>query len=272
MKRIGLFLAGAAVLSLVATPKANAVLLAYEGFNYATGTLSGQNDGTGWAGAWSSNDAAGTVQVAGLTKPNITTTGNRFRTDGDNQGIFRTLGAARNTAGTTTWGSFLMRVDGTLNDYAGLSLFTGTGSERFFIGRLFGNPIQYGVEAAGIQDRTIRSSTAVDATTRLLVFSLTSIGADTTVSLYIDPATGGAAPTTADATTFRPNFVFDTIRIQAGQSGLARYGFDEVRFGTTFADVTPGAVVVVPEAGSLALILPALGVLGAVIVRRRNAA
>ena len=37
--------------------KVNADLLAYEGFDYDPGSLSGQNGGTGWGGAWS----AGTV-------------------------------------------------------------------------------------------------------------------------------------------------------------------------------------------------------------------
>ena len=40
--------------------------------------------------------------------------------------------------------------------------------------------------------------------------------------------------------------------------------------GTAFQPLFQGTTVVVPEAGSLALILPALGVLGVVIVRRRK--
>ena len=186
--------------------------------------------------------------------------------------MFRTLAAGRNTANTTTWGSFLVRLDGTANEYAGLSLFIGDGDERLFIGKLF-QQNNYGIEASGLgSGSAVPTSTPVDATTRLLVYSLVSVGGNTTASLFIDPTIGGADPTTADATVTRPDFVLDTIRIQAGTTSPAQYAFDEVRLGTTFADVTPSNAVVIPEAGSLALLLPTLGVLGAVIVRRRMVA
>ncbi len=53
-------------------------LLAYEGFDYAAGTLNGQNGGSGWSGAWTwTYGSGGSLGVAatGLTYTGLTTTG-----------------------------------------------------------------------------------------------------------------------------------------------------------------------------------------------------
>ena len=52
---------------------------------------------------------------------------------------------------------------------------------------------------------------------------------------------------------------FDTISISDGQTS----GFDEIRFGTTLADVTPGAI---PEPSSLSL----LALASLALLRRRK--
>jgi hypothetical protein len=52
--------------------------VAYDGFNYGTGTLAGQNGGTGWTSAWINDYTSGAsfnVSATGLTYPGLTTTG-----------------------------------------------------------------------------------------------------------------------------------------------------------------------------------------------------
>ena len=53
--------------------------VAYDGFNYTSGTtLSGQNGGTGWTGAWTNDYGPGVsfvVNGSGLTYPNLATSG-----------------------------------------------------------------------------------------------------------------------------------------------------------------------------------------------------
>ena len=55
---------------ITATPAARASLMAYEGFNYATGggNLTGQNGGFGWSGGWQGvNNGASDVQATSLS-------------------------------------------------------------------------------------------------------------------------------------------------------------------------------------------------------------
>ena len=61
-----------------ASIQAQMITNAYEGFNYSSGPLAGQNGGTGWSGAWVKDYGPGsTLQVSstGLTYPGLTTTG-----------------------------------------------------------------------------------------------------------------------------------------------------------------------------------------------------
>src|SRR5262245_4471834 len=66
-------LVASAAICFATSSDAWAVLLAYEGFDYAAGNIVGQNGGTGWAGAWDVGDAS-----SGLT---VTQTGSLGYTD-----------------------------------------------------------------------------------------------------------------------------------------------------------------------------------------------
>lgn len=73
-----LLVAGAVVLGLlVQAPQASAdtlTTIAYEGFDYPTGSLTGRNGGSGWSGAWTGGSPLG-VNSTGLTYPGLTTVG-----------------------------------------------------------------------------------------------------------------------------------------------------------------------------------------------------
>jgi MYXO-CTERM domain-containing protein len=96
----------------------------------------------------------------------------------------------------------------------------------------------------------------------LLVYKI-EFGAGTTtgnerVSLFVNPALG-TEPATASASALDVgSFIFDRIRIQAGNGDSG--SVDEIRFGTTYADVVPE-----PSAALMA----ALGVFSLVLRRRR---
>jgi hypothetical protein len=58
--------------------RAQFTTVAHEGFNYSSGSLAGQNGGTGWTSAWINDYASGTsfdVSATGLSYPGLTTTG-----------------------------------------------------------------------------------------------------------------------------------------------------------------------------------------------------
>lgn len=58
--------------------RAQLTTIAYEGFNYETGSLDGQNGGTGWGGAWANDYWPGTslvVSGTGMTYSGLSTSG-----------------------------------------------------------------------------------------------------------------------------------------------------------------------------------------------------
>lgn len=69
-------------------------VVAYDGFDYTTGAIAGQNGGIGWGGAWT---AAGVVESGSLSYPvdeddnGLPSVGNRYRTSGTNNAADRVL-------------------------------------------------------------------------------------------------------------------------------------------------------------------------------------
>jgi hypothetical protein len=76
--RIGMIcrrvLAALFILGFCATARAQFTDIVYDGFNYAAGTLNGQNGGTGWTGAWTNGYTAGAslqVSATGMSYPGL---------------------------------------------------------------------------------------------------------------------------------------------------------------------------------------------------------
>ena len=77
--------------TLLSGGKCHAVLLGYDGFDYAVGSnITGENGGSGWANAWSGSTPSATVgdrdvQSPGITYPALETLGNKAFISAANQ-------------------------------------------------------------------------------------------------------------------------------------------------------------------------------------------
>lgn len=229
-----------------------AALISYEGATYEpTNSLNGLNGGIGWTNAWTGNNH---VLPGGLNYPGLLTASNRFLTEA-RQSSFRTpatngFGHLLRTDGrwgrdgTELWISFLIRRENTsIADYAGLSLFNDN-AERIFVGtpnqqERWGLVPQVSGAAISLSGRSVAKSETALLVTRL------SYGPTNRAELFVNPQPG-VTPTMPDArasnqSNLASTFAFNRFRIEGGSAGAA--SIDEIRFGETYADVTP----VVPE-------------------------
>lgn len=254
------------LLALSAEVDAQASLIFYDGFDYAPGAIAG-------VGGWT-NSGEGTVASPGLayvdsTLAQLSSTGNRLDSDlSDNTSFasFRNLGNSYDTNGQTIYISFLARMDenvaGPRNRFAGVSLM-GSGGEHFFMGAGGGSGT-WGID----NKQSIANSSAAVTNLTLLVYRLdytTGNPTSGTTSLFINPDLANM-PAVADVTLANaPAFSFDQIRVHAGgfgENSLNEFEVDEIRIGTTWADVTP-----VPE--PMAATLFGAGLSGLALRRRR---
>ena len=229
----------------------SAALISYDGAAYeATNSLNGLNGGTGWTNAWNGpND----VLTGGLNYPGLLAQSNRFAVDAnlattrasfrtpDTNGFDHLLRSDRRwgRAGTEVWVSLLMRRETSdIATYAGLSLFN-LSVEQLFIGTP-NNEEHWGVHLPVLGGgTTVSSRRIVRNETVLLVARLTFpiSGPTNRVDLFVNPKPG-VVPTTPDATrTVNTPIAFTQLRLEGGSPGTA--SFDEIRFGETYADVTP---------------------------------
>jgi hypothetical protein len=244
---------------------ARGALTVYEPFNYPAGSVVGDNSGTGFGGAYT---GTGNVTSPGLAYQNLNTAGNTFTTastpTAGNLGVFRTLATPIDTnTGGTIYISFLASLpQATVPSYGGVSLFSGgTATEELFLGKPSNTP-NYGYDAKFGAAGIATNGPAASTTPALLVYRLTFSAAGETISAYYNPTPGAAEPAVAGSTSVIPEGTFaatlTSIRLQSGDQPI---NFDEVRIGTTFADVTP-----VPEPASAGL----LAGVGALMLGRRR--
>jgi hypothetical protein len=254
---------------------ARADLIAYEGFNYPVGTnLNGQNGGSGFAGAWAPGGFNAsifnhlTIGAGSLAFDNLLTSGNHASAGATTAiaGLTRPLAQSLGAPGTTAYLSFLLRPEGVLgqgvfNGFFGVTLETQGGSEpQLFIGKPGGGDLNsYVLENRGGVGQVSSGAAAVVGDTVLLVVRADFTAGNDRITLYVNPTPGGPEPTSG---TVKADANFGTI------TGLTLYSsgafsIDELRVGTTFADVTPvpaiGPGAAVPEPASLSLLGLGLG-------------
>ena len=249
------------IAALLLTTVAHAASIATEQFIYPAGGIAGQNGGSGFASSWR---GGGTVDAVGQTYPGLPTNGGGFVSNGGNGANFRDLGSTYGADGTTIFVSLLISAQPgfttTNPDYAGFSLFDGgdlKANERFYLGQTFRQGV-YGFVREGDSDNF--SSGPVSTASTFLVAEINFLPGADKVSLYINPTTGLAAPNGTPTTASVTSFNFDRLRIQTGFN-TAAFKFDEIRIGTTYADVSP-----VPEPTSMLL----LGISGTALLARRR--
>lgn len=258
---------------------AHATLLVYEGFDYPTNTtIAGQSGGSLWTNAWAFGSSQGLATnvagslgytdvngrslqtsggslVVGNPGGSTSTTANPTRTLNGN------LSAGTNTTagpGRTNWISFLYQrlnfIPGPYFRQANLGLFEG-GTERGDVGApntSATNFHQLSLWGSGPHNNAMAfQSPAHPITSGSCYFILMKIVTDAATNndtayvwfnwtnLLVEPS-----PSTATLTNAEVNFsAVNIVRFQAGNANSsgsnAVFQADELRLGTTFADVTP---------------------------------
>jgi hypothetical protein len=247
----------AATLALFSAGSASAALTAYDGFTgYPAGDLTGNNGGSGWSGAYTDTGNSTVIDATGLNRSGLMTVPGSVRTN-DGSGTtalnFRNLGLIHGDDETETWISFLGRRNGptAINLFAGVSFYNtngaGTADGEVSFASTTSGPLVWRILDLGAAVSANTTAAITPDVTDLLVAriiwnvpdgTLAGTG-DDAVYFYVNPALGGAPPTTTAADAGRNIAManFDKIRI-AGQNAVD-YNFDEIRIGSTFADVTP---------------------------------
>jgi hypothetical protein len=263
-----------AVTVFAASPSVEGALLAYEGFDYETGSLTG-NGGTGWTDGWGGGTPMAVV-TPGLGYTGLPTTGNAAadNNNGVAMGNLRKWSAPfiDTTNGTATdgselWFSVLLNV-GTSSDLR-FYILSNASSEPVTDNQNVGFRINAGVIEAVINGAITSTGVSLsNGVTGLLVgrISFSDTANSDTLSLWLNPAiqdtlvpTGAIASVTGDIHSDRLKIPTLGFRGGGGFTGTV----DEIRIGTTFNDV-----VAVPEPATLTVVLAGLGVLG--MVRRKR--
>jgi hypothetical protein len=267
---------------LLLTGTARAALLAYEGFDYPTNTtIAGQSGGSLWTNAWASGTSQGlatnvagslgytdaegrSLQTSGGSLIIGNPVGTTSTTANPNRALNANLSGGTNTTagpGRTNWISFLYQrlnfVPGPYFRQANLGLYEGgtdrggvgspnTSSTNFHLLSLWGSGLHGNAFAFQSPDHPITPGTTY--------FVLMRIVADGTTNndpchvwfnwtnLLVEPSISSATLTNSEVNFSGVNI----LRLQAGNANSngsnAVWQADELRLGTTFADVTPNFV------------------------------
>lgn len=289
------FLCAAALAALL--PGAKAALLTYDGFDYPSGdNINGKSGGSGWNGAWNLDGGGGSQTVASsspLSYSPLVTSGNYITGSGYRKAgrkLDNTAGGVWDTNGNisdiwtlgqidqgTVWASFLVSRNKNVESWEGFSVYVhqdftgnaGTPSNSPFHISIDHLTQNWQVQNMGGAQTSLGSTAIGESVLFVLKMELDPAGTGNNLYLWMNPSAstlGGAdlAVGTANWSATGLSTASARFRSFAVQLGGSTGSYDEIRFGTDYASVTP-----IPEPGVFAL--AALG-LGAVILRRRRAA
>lgn len=288
--------AGAVALAIGLSQTAVAAPLAYDGFNYVAGenALDNQNGGVGFDDAWLTSGT--NANKAAVASPGLTYTdaggrvldvvGNTAFIDSANAAAVGTTGSVTvtpfrtiNTAldgvtGNTLYLSFLGQQTNSSVRFINLALFAGA-TEAVAVGHGTGTGgNNWGAFTGGVGTNGGSSTVSAEQLSLLVLRVDYNVdgGTNERVRLYVNPLLD-AEPAVAAVDFSDRNVgaaIADLTRIRLGAGGsdatrtAAQALFDEIRLGTTYADVTPFSVV--PEPGSIAL----AGLAAATLAGRRR--
>jgi len=226
---------------------AQADLLFSDSFNYSTGSLAGDGPPPGsppGQGAWSSLNFDPQVTAPGLVFPGLHTPGNAATLADNNDNNGDAAGAALTPVGmgdtSVVWIGFLIaHANGGTSGYAVVTFNEGFGATAPGFGMLFGQGV-YGIDNdTGLRHSQAPTTVVASSDTVWMVIKLDFIAG--TETLFINP-TRGSGPESAAAKVhlpMTPEFQasgFNQIDLKEGYN-LGAFTFDELRVGTTFADI-----------------------------------
>ena len=242
----------------------------------ANAVLPGQTAwGEGLAGtAWVGDDANdSSVSADGLKYRKIFADGGKAVHSGNgNKGTSTSFDASREAAmslagllnsdgqigggnvGGPLFVSFLLRFHNPGNvdagRWGGLGIYRGTTEVQALGGKFYGahGYSLFSAKGSGTGNVDLRNATSyvtVDTTTRLFVAKITfNPGTNDHLKVWLDPVVANGEAQDATVASYSTNYVgnlaFDNFSLRAGSSSaLAAIDFDEIRFGRTWASVTP---------------------------------
>ena len=266
---------------------ASAAVLETDSFNYPSnlgGSVNALNGGTGWGGAWVDPDADvllatdnGTLTYpAGLT---LTPTGTRIEITANTTSseATRLLGTTMNLAtNSQTWySSALFNRSAITGESAGVSFIRTTDNVvRWFYGIDANGNFKVAVDPSQTSQSAVSLFTAAINTTYLVVARIrtnTGAGGNDEVFLKIFAPGDTVAEPLNDAgwdlvSNGNSGVILNQVRLDFTNATGQKNQFDELRIGTTFADVSG----VIPEPATASLL--ALGALVPLFARRRKSA
>lgn len=207
-------------------------VVAYEPFNYTNGvSLSGQNGGTGWSGAWENANGAFTdlvVNGTGFTYTGFSTAGGRSSYTSSTGGDAGRNLAASSNAQSVVWLSFLANYTQQGGGFNNVR-FTNQGVPGV-TGGIGGNDnyTNWSILSNSLISSTF-STTALNGTTRLALARIDYT--NNTTALWMDPviATFDGTQTPSHSVNFAP--IFNRIELFNRTTGV---GTDEITLAQTF--------------------------------------
>ena len=206
------------------------------------------NGGSGFSAPWTQggfNAAASryTARARSLCYPQLESAGGSVSGEAVQQinGAIRTLGQPLGADNTTVYISFLLQPRGTLNDgifngFFGLTLNGSLGND-LFIGKPGGGaPEQYVLENRGGAGQAASGVNVVIGRTTLLVVKAQFLAGNDVFTLYVNPRPGHPEPVAGNAV--KSDVDLGTVS-KIGIYSTGAFAIDEIRIGSTFADVTP---------------------------------
>ena len=234
---------------------------AYEGFDYPVGTQhSGLTGGTNFMRV--ASDAASTVAPGSLSDPTGTllTSGNHLEGPTGTAGTLLSYQLSPFTlTGNEFWVSFLMRQGAVSTGWTGMAMLSN-GVGMYVIGEPGGGPGDGTLVISGGSDGSAVSSGVPFEANRdyFLVGHVQRGPGNDLATLYVNPTPGTEPPAggvTYSGTDFLGGPTLFTFHVVAAPTITA--SFDELRVGTTYAEVAP----VVPEPTTSLACLVALSML-----------
>ena len=264
--RIQLWLAVIGV-SCLLLQSASATVLFSEAFDYTAGTgLSGKVN-PGNSTAWSTAGATLSITNANLTYPGLADLGGNAL-------------SITNGSATSSINTFANQTSGQIYYSFLLNVTTVDSGNQYFTALNPGSTSPSGSsDALGTYDWStgaigMRAAPASTVTGTILTPGQTYLVVDEynfdakVATLYLNPTPGGSQPAASLTISSTSATAIDDVGFKA-QAGTGAYLVDNLRIGTTWADVTPG--VAVPEPSAFALMgFGCLSLIAAVIRRRRS--